>query len=613
MNNAGAVCKAFFIVVLGVFGCRSLCATTWYVRPDGGTRYSANQTSGQCDGKTDAAYPGKGTNKHCAFKDVRYLWTDTSYCIDNGPTSKCWRWVGAGGDTYILRGSIADGVSYRIGQSGPEAHDYFGLAGNPYGAGMPAPPSGTEAQPTRILGGGYENCSAQAARTQLHGGYGVGSVIDMSGASYVDLACLDITDFSTCGRSAQTDNCHSNFPLSDYATRGVQWSNTSTHDTLTNIRVHGLASVGMAGPTGDGVVMDHIDIIGNAGAGWNADSGDKTTGTGTLLVTNFNISWNGCAEEYPIVDPLPYKDCTDDNVGGYGDGFGTATIASNPGWKAHFDHGIVSYNTQDGLDALHLTGAGSSMTVTNTLAYGNMGQQLKVGGTSGTIQHDVIFTNCNAMRQKIPGTPAGYNTRLSDFCRAADAGNVLMVGDGSTAVFSDNVIYSASSTGVEVDVGDKCVTGTCLIKQENNIFIGFKNDVADGYPQGSPVTNEYSNPFYIAEASKAYTNPGSRFDHNTTFHANANWRCPAVRLHETNAHCGDPHLTDESWHVYGYGNVTPLSGASVKTSDRGGQNSGGPKRIALASLGLAFLTTTGWVGWRRRKARSRLGQRDRSL
>ncbi|MCU1322108.1 MAG: Ig domain protein, partial [Acidobacteriaceae bacterium] len=70
--------------------------TSWYVRADGGTRYSANTTTGQCDGKADAAYGGVGTNQHCAFNDYRFLYDDQSY----GNRA----WVIAGGDTVILRG-----------------------------------------------------------------------------------------------------------------------------------------------------------------------------------------------------------------------------------------------------------------------------------------------------------------------------------------------------------------------------------------------------------------------------------------------------------------------------------------------------------------------------
>jgi hypothetical protein len=530
-----------------------LFGETWYIRPHGGSRYTASSHKGDCDGKADADYPGHGSNQHCAFKDVRDLWTDGTYCTSAG--AACWKWVGQGGDTYIIRGSIADKVSYRIGQSGPNSKDYYGLAGDPYSAGAPPPPSGTANAHTKILGGNYESCKAETARTQLHGGYGVWAVINMAGVSYVDIACLDITDFSSCGRSAQKNGCNTNFPLSDYAGSGINWSNTSTHDTVTDVRVHGLASLGMSGPTGDGVVMKDIAIIGNAGAGWNADGGDGKTGVGTLLIQDFEISWNGCAEQYPIVDKLPYQDCTDDNVGGYGDGFGTATVAGPaPGWQAHFDHGVASYNTQDGLDALHLRGPGSSMTITRVLAYSNMGQQIKIGGSAGTATHNVIFTNCNAMRQNIPGTPAGYNKRLSDFCRAADAGIVMTVGDNATTVFSDNIVYSASSTAIEVDVDGTCQTATCVIKQQRNVFVGFKNNAANGYPNGG--TGELSNPMYVdSPAVRAYKNPASTFDHNTTFHAKAAWSCPAAFLRESNAVCSDPHLGDVAWPVYGYVDV----------------------------------------------------------
>ena len=537
--------------------------TTWYVRPDGGTRYSVNVTNGQCDGKSDLAYPGTGTNQHCAFKDVRYLWQDGSY--NYGPSSGVpgWGWIGSGGDTYLIRGSLATGVSYRIGWNNKsascESDGCWGIQGDPYSSGIPAPPSGTATQHTRILGENYAACHAASAKTQLHGGYGLYSVLQMSGSSYVDVACLDITDFSACikGRDCNTTPGS----LDDYAGAGVSWSNASTHDSLTDIHIHGLASAGMIGPTGNGVVMSYLDIIGNPGAGWNADAGDGTTGTGSLLVQHYNISWNGCAEEYPMIDALPYNKCNDDNDGGYGDGFGTATVTSSPGWAVTFDQGLVSYNTQDGLDALHLIGSGSSMTVTRTLAFGNMGQQIKVGGASGTAMNNLIVTNCNAMRQAIPGTPAGYNTNLSDFCRAADTGVLLSTAKNTTLRFDFNTVYSASATGVQIECDTS--TGSCdstsLVDFRNNIFVGFLNNVADGYVNGG--TNDYSNPIYNGAGVDYFANVGSQYSNNVTYHGKSNWGCPAQ--HELNATCADPHLTDETWPVYGYGDMSPAAGTGV--------------------------------------------------
>ena len=167
-------------------------AETWYVRSDGGTRYSPKTHSGQCDGKADAPYRGKRFDQHCAFGDVRYLWTDGSYQTDPSVGAPGWGWVIAGGDTVVIRGG-----PWRVGQSGPNPKDGFGMLGDPYGAGAPAPPSGTATQHTRILGAcayGTYSCTPVNTYplvpnnlTQLYGGYGVGGVFSLNGSQYVDV------------------------------------------------------------------------------------------------------------------------------------------------------------------------------------------------------------------------------------------------------------------------------------------------------------------------------------------------------------------------------------------------------------------------------------------
>ena len=123
-------CRLLWLSLLGLVSL-STFGDTWYVRPHGGTRYSVNDRKGQCDGKADADYHGSGSNQHCAFSDIRSLWTDGSYCVDDSSKSTCWKWVGKGGDTYLIRGSIGTGVTYRIGPNGPNSKDFLGLAGNP--------------------------------------------------------------------------------------------------------------------------------------------------------------------------------------------------------------------------------------------------------------------------------------------------------------------------------------------------------------------------------------------------------------------------------------------------------------------------------------------------
>jgi hypothetical protein len=40
------------------------------------------------------------------------------------------------------------------------------------------------------------------------------------------------------------------------------------------------------------------------GAGWNADPGDGTTGTGRLYISQFELIGNGCVETYPLNDTV---------------------------------------------------------------------------------------------------------------------------------------------------------------------------------------------------------------------------------------------------------------------------------------------------------------------
>jgi len=579
--------KTMGVFLLGC-ACLPLYGTTWYVRPGGGTRYSTNVTSGQCDGKADAPYPGSGVNKHCAFKDVRYLWSDGSYTY--GKEFPGWGWVGSGGDTYIIRGSIGTGAAWRVGWNSSSKYcdptGCWGITGDGAASGAPPPPSGTATQHTRILGENYASCRSTSAKTQLHGGWGVGTVLTLSGASYVDVACLDITDYSACGRATQTVGCDS---TQDFAQNGIALSNTSTHDTLTDVHIHGLATNGISGPTGDGVVMDYVDILGNASSGWNADNDDGSTGKGSLLVQHYNISWNGCAEEYPIVDALPYGDCTDQDHGGYGDGFGTASKDSDaPGWQVHFDQGTVSYNTQDGLDALHIGGKGSSMTVTHALAFGNMGQQIKVGGATATITDSYIVGNCRAMSNAIPGTPPRYNARLDLFCRAGDTAVLINVPDAQPAIFQRNVLYSDNHVALEIEYpGDP--TSNAAIRYDDNIFIGFPN--SDG---------ENPSPIYSNTDLKMFTNPGASFSNNVTYHAKSSWRCPSTRLHEVAGSCGDPHLKDETWHAYGYGDDSPgkVTNKSSLPSEPSRPRGTSYTSITMETISAALLVTGVWGGFR---------------
>lgn len=547
-------------IIIAIRGCHRIRSTpvTWYVRPDGGTRYSTYKPDGQCNGQADAPYPGSGTNQPCAFKDIRNLWADGSYTASASGFPK-YGWVGQGGDTYI----IDCPADCRIGYSGPNSNDYYGaIAGAPYSSGAPVPPSGTADAHTRILGKNWQNCADDAAKAHINGGYGVSGIFNLKGASYIDFACFTITDHSSCGKAGQTSKCATGYPMSDYADNGIVTSRDTTNVSITDVRIHGLTNAGMIGPTGDGVKIERVVLVGNASSGWNMDAGNGTTGTGSLTFDHFEVLWNGCAEQYPIIDALPYADCTDQNSSGYGDGWGTASAHSDPPWHITMSHSVAAYNTQDGLDGLHL-GGGSSLTLTDSLMYGNMGQQLKVG-TQSTARNNLIVGNCNALRQTIPGTPAGYNSRLSNYCRAGDSAVAIAVSDTAGTIFQHNTMYCANATCVEVSCAVATCTAASTITYQNNVFVGHRNSVENGYPASPPPTNDYSNPIYTASnLSGLFTNKGSLFTNNAAYHWKSNWTCPKSSWGETSAVCADPQLADQAWHLYGYGDMHPQPGSPL--------------------------------------------------
>ena len=104
------------------------------------------------------------------------------------------------------------------------------------------------------------------------------------------------------------------------------------------------------------------------------------------------------------------------------------------------------------------------MTVTHALAFGNMGQQIKVGGATATITDSLIVGNCRAMSAAIPGTPPGYNAKLDLFCRAGDSAVLITVPESQPAIFQRNIIYSANQLALEVEYPGDVSSSTATIK-----------------------------------------------------------------------------------------------------------------------------------------------------
>ena len=455
---------------------------TWYIRPDGGDRK-------QCTGKADAAYPGRGSMRPCAFKHPAYLFTNDEYGNKG--------WVVQGGDTVIIRGG-----PYRMGYKGPDAKEMWGSCpGDPYSCSFPPLPSGTADHPTRLLGENYQSCTK---KTQLFGGYALGAIIDLGGSKNVDVECLELTDHGQCTRTGAgypaSEGCNSSFPLSDYASNGIVTNADTASVLLKNLDIHGFASRGIIGPIGGEVTADHVRIAFNGMAGWDFDdgSGTKSAPDAVVHASYLTVEWSGCNEEYPITHAVPAFSCFDQDSGGYGDGVGT------PGTPLNFtcDHCLFRYNTQDGLDLLHVRG--SLISITNSSSYGNMGQQWKMGAMRSVLfENNLTVHNCRRMSAAMQGAPEGYHKYLSLFCRAGGDGIAFLINDEGTYVLRNNSFAGYGDLSYDIQCSGTCTKP--VVTFENNLHIGYKDPV-DGrlpaiiYGEGLPRN------LYVARGHNIYYN-----------------------------------------------------------------------------------------------------------
>ncbi len=476
--------KRFFIALLFLAPLPLSAQTTWYVRADGGTRYSSNNPAGQCDGKHNAPYPGSGKNQRCAFKDARSLWSDPYAYADQ-------HWVGAGGDTYMIMGTTP------MQMAGSRDSSVQGNFGWGVGTNIAPPelPSGTSARHTRLLGENFASCSTSSANAsgftlstadptktaKLWGGGGAAYVLQTSGSAFVDVECLDITDHSSCGSTA-TSGCNG----TDFTQYGI-WTGgakiSKNHDILLqDLNIHGLSSRGIQGNIGGKWTVNRVEIARNAGSGWDLDPGNGEGSTGTVTATSLGIDWNGCGEEYPMTDPIPVLtgSCTDQSHGGYGDGLGTPVME---GFNFSCDKCWATYNTQDGYDLGHTIGG--TISFTDSWMEGNMGGNIKIGPASQvTIKGNRILANCSRMHDAIKGVPAGYNAHLGDFCRANDQNgsnlltNSIYVGQAAPMIGITVKATNATHWLTDLAVGDSIVMAPDSIRRGRRRVVAIASDTS---------------------------------------------------------------------------------------------------------------------------------------
>jgi hypothetical protein len=454
-------------------------STTWYVRPDGGPRDSpGRRASGLpsiCDGQADAPPVGTTQGQHCAFNDYRFLWDDQTYNND--------AWVISGGDTVIIRGG-----PWRVGWDAASCPTDSN--GNPIkqgcGAGYtwayggaalqnPVIPAGSTSQHTRILGENFGSCNA-TNKTQIFGGFGIRTPLDLSAAQFVDVQCLEITRHSNCiiyGSPAVPSYCAGQNPVADYDSDGIH-TNTQTHDVLLqDLWIHGHTGRGIKGPIGAGpVTCERCDIAYNGEAGWDFDD-DYGTPSAPGATWNFFdsiVEFSGCNQDYP--DQSHAISCYSQSSGGYGDGVGTPAGTC---LNANVNKSVFRYNTQDALDLGHIDTGSCALSITNSEAYGNSGGTFKWGANESpaVLSNNTIVANCLRMSAPLDGQPASYNANLGDFCRAQDA-IPFDFRQGGTATVTNNTIITYAPTTFDIACWDSSCSASTLTAS-NNIVLGYDN------------------------------------------------------------------------------------------------------------------------------------------
>jgi hypothetical protein len=407
--------------------------TTYYIQPNGGDHT-------QCTGRSNANYPGAGTNQNCA-------WKHPFVAFPVGGTSRI-----AGGDTLW----IASG-EYQMGFGSPIN---TGCSSSfPWDCYMAKIPGGSAARPTRILGQTYDSGCTNAPK--LWGTERASMVLRIGDSDYIDVACLEITDKASCIEQHCSNGqcpgvisrCERNtYPYGQWAGTGIS-AKGSTDVKLTDVNVHGLANRGIFAAKISNWEMTRVKINGNGWAGWEGDdsSGDVSN-SGYIRFIDSEIAWNGCVENHVSG---AYSGCWGQGGAGYGDGLGTNTSSGN--WL--FERSKIHHNTSDGLDLLYVD-ATATITVKNSWFEGNGGNQVKTNSTT-TIENSVIIGNCGYFS-------SGHNFLETDNCRAL--GNAISVGlrNGQTTIIRHNTITSEGDCAILGAGGNN----TARLDISNNVVLG---------------------------------------------------------------------------------------------------------------------------------------------
>jgi hypothetical protein len=334
-----------------------------------------------------------------------------------------------------------------------------------YECHIPPIPSGPDAaHPTRILGAGWDTGCVNPP--ELWGSGRPWFILNLTGSSHLEVACLEITDHSSCVENhTGTLACQRDtLPYGDWAPIGLH-AEDSTNVYLHDLNIHGLASGGVhAGRLTDWTV-ERVRIAGNGSVGWDGDLWDDggkehrngDANSGTLTFRKWTVEWNGCGETYPGQQPTG---CWGQEAGGYGDGVGTGVTGAN--WI--IEDSAFLHNTSDGLDLLYHS-LGGNVVLNRVHAEGNAGNQIKITG-GVAITNSVLVGNCAFFEGK-------SFTYWVDQCRAVGTTLVVDFTGGESVNILNTTIYGQGDglVGGGPREGFTCDGNESIIGR-NNILLG---------------------------------------------------------------------------------------------------------------------------------------------
>jgi hypothetical protein len=192
---------------------------------------------------------------------------------------------------------------------------------------------------------------------------------------------------------------------------------------------------------------------------------------------------------------------------------------------------VDNYNTKDGFIGPHISIP--TLTITNSVAIGNMGANWKWGGEDGvpnttTFQNNLTVNNCTRMEAAMTGVPSTYNQYLTGFCRAGGNGMTNVIPIGATWNIQNNTFISAEQIAIYAGCAGTDTSCASTINSTNNVFLGY-TDPNNPYGDNVPTTY-YLSPGVVLNAS-----------HNVEFGMQLG-SCPSTA---NGMICSDPQLLNE--------------------------------------------------------------------